>query len=191
MAELIGDDGDGLAQIAAVTTGSFDEGLTRGDRVVINPEAWATLGALGRRVVLTHELTHVATRASSARSVPIWLSEGFADYVAYAALDVATTTVASDLLAAVRAGEGPRTLPDERDFDAARQDIAEAYEGAWLAARMLAERYGERRLVELYVELADADGGRDRQEIHEELGITWRQLTRQWRAYLADNAARS
>ncbi len=76
MATLIGSDGEGLAQIAAVTTGSFESGLSRGDRIVINPAAWDSLGELGRRVVITHEMTHVATRASSVQSVPIWLSEG-------------------------------------------------------------------------------------------------------------------
>ena len=40
MATLIGSDGEGLAQIAAVTTGSFESGLSRGDRIVINPAAW-------------------------------------------------------------------------------------------------------------------------------------------------------
>jgi len=85
MATLIGDDGDGLAQIAAVTTGVLERGIARGDRVVVNPDAFDTLGALGRTVVLTHEMTHVATRATSVVGPPIWLSEGLADYVAYEA----------------------------------------------------------------------------------------------------------
>ena len=147
MATLIGSDGAGLAQIAAVTTGSFESGLSRGDRVVINPAAWNTLGALGRRVVLTHEMTHVATRSSSVQPVPIWLSEGFADYVAYRATPVPTVIVASDIFDDVRDGNAPEQLPDDADFDAARGDVAASYESAWLACRMIAERYGEKRLV--------------------------------------------
>ena len=42
MATLIESNGDGLGQIAAVTTGAFESGLSRGDRIVINPAAWDT-----------------------------------------------------------------------------------------------------------------------------------------------------
>ena len=144
MAALIGNDGKGLSQIAAVTTGSFESGLSRGDRVVVNPSAWRTLGSLGRRVVLAHEMTHLATRAITVDDVPIWLSEGFADYVAYQAVEVPTNVVAGDVLDDVRTGNGPKNLPEDADFDAARGDIAAAYEGAWLACRMIAERYGQK-----------------------------------------------
>jgi hypothetical protein len=189
MATLIGSDGEGLAQIAAVTTGSFEEGLSRGDRVVINPAAFDTLGALGRRVVLSHEMTHVATRATSVRPVPIWLSEGFADYVAYDATPVPTAIVASDVLDDVRDGKGPRRLPDDADFDAGEGDIAASYEGAWLACRLVAERYGENRLVQFYEAMSDSAGPGWPEETEDVLGLTAPQLVREWREYLADKAA--
>ena len=126
MAKLIGSNGKGLSRIAAVTTGSFESGLSRGDRVVVNPSAWRTLGSLGRRVVLAHEMTHLATRAITVDDVPIWLSEGFADYVAYQAVEVPINVVAGDVLDDVRAGKGPRNLPEDADFDAAQGDIAAA-----------------------------------------------------------------
>jgi hypothetical protein len=189
MATLIGSDGEGLAQIAAVTTGAVDGGVSRGDRVVINPAAFGTLGSLGRRVVLSHEMTHVATRATTVRPVPIWLSEGFADYVAYDATPVPTAIVASDVLDDVRDGEGPRRLPEDPDFDAGEGDIAAAYEGAWLACRMVAERYGEQGLVELYEALSDSAGPGWPEETAEVLGVSSRRLEREWRRYLADLAA--
>lgn len=189
MATLIGSNGDGLAQIAAVTTGSFEAGTSRGDRTVINPATWVTLGQLGRRVVLTHEMTHVATRATSVRPPPIWLSEGFADYVAYRATPVPTSIVASDLFDDVRAGDLPRRLPDDADFDASRGDIAWAYEGAWLASRMLAERFGEKKLVALYASLVDSRGPGWPREAVEVLGVGQRQITRDWKAYLRQKAA--
>jgi hypothetical protein len=188
MATLIGSDGDGLAQIAAVTTGSFESGLSRGDRVVINPAAFGTLGSLGRRVVLTHEMTHVATRATSVRPVPIWLSEGFADYVAYQATPVPTTIVASDVLDDVRAGKMPEALPDDSDFDASKGDIASSYEGAWLACRMIAERYGEKKLVQLYSALSDSAGTGWPDETVDVLGISAHRLQHDWKAYLRDKA---
>lgn len=189
MATLIGSDGRGLAQIAAVTTGSFEEGLSRGNRIVINPAAFDTLGSLGRRVVLSHEMTHVATRATGVQPVPIWLSEGFADYVAYAATPVPTAIVASDVLDDVRDGNGPRELPDAADFDAGEGDVAAAYEGAWLACRMIAETYGEKRLVRFYEAMADSVGPGWPEETAEVLGVGARKLTRDWRRYLADKAA--
>ena len=188
MATLIGSDGEGLAQIAAVTTGSFEEGLTRGDRVVINPAAFDTLGSLGRRVVLSHEMTHVATRATSVQTVPIWLSEGFADYVAYDATPVPTAIVAGDLFDDVGDGKAPKQLPDAADFDAGQGDVAAAYEGAWLACRMIAERYGEKRLVEFYAAMADSAGPGWPEETAEVLGLTAEELSRDWRAYVRDKA---
>jgi len=188
MASLVGSDGEGLAQIAAVTTGAFEDGLSRGDRVVINPEAFGTLGAMGRQVVLTHEMTHVATRATSVMPVPIWLSEGFADYVAYASTSIPTSIAASDVLEDVRDGEGPEQLPDIADFDAGQADIASAYEGAWLACRMIAERYGERRLVRLYAALNDSAGPGWPEETLELLGVNEGELVRDWKAYLRDEA---
>jgi hypothetical protein len=184
MATLIGSDGKGLSQIAAVTTGSFESGLSRGDRVVVNPGAWRTLGPLGRRVVLAHELTHLATRAITVDDVPIWLSEGFADYVAYRAVEVPTNVVAGDVLDDVRAGKGPDQLPDDGDFDAAQGDIAAAYEGAWLACRMIAERYGQKQLIALYMAYADSKSTPAAGQIKSTLDITEAQLVKKWRAYL-------
>ncbi len=188
MALVIGSDGKGLAQIAAVTTGAFEEGVSRGDRIVVNPATFDTLGTLGRRVVLSHEMTHVATRATGVVPVPIWLSEGFADYVAYEATSVPTTIVASDVLDDVRGGKGPVRLPESADFDAGTGDIAASYEGAWLAARMIADRYGERRLVAFYVAMADSAGPGWPEETDDVLGISSRRVERMWLAYLDDIA---
>ena len=86
--------------------------------------------------------------------MPIWLSEGFADYVAYRAVEVPTNVVAADVLDDVRDGQGTAELPEDAEFDAAKGDIAAAYEGSWLACRMIAERYGQKRLIALYVSYA-------------------------------------
>jgi hypothetical protein len=188
MATVIGSDGDGLAQIAAVTTGTVDGGASRGDRVVVNPAAFGTLGPLGRQVVLSHEMTHVATRETGVRPVPIWLSEGFADYVAYDANRLPVEIVAGDVLDDVRAGEGPARLPDDADFDAGKGDIAAAYEGAWLACRMVAARHGEAGLVRLYEALGDSAGTGWPEETAAVLGVPARTLERRWLGYLADLA---
>jgi len=156
LARVLGrDDEDGLAQVAALTTGADRSSGSPGaagavDRVLVNPAGLAVLSDVGRGVVLTHETTHVAVRAGAAADPPLWLSEGFADLVAYSGeADLPPRVVAQDLLAAVRDGRGPSALPDEADFDATRGDIAPAYSGAWLAARTVEQRYGRPALLQL------------------------------------------
>jgi hypothetical protein len=161
MAALLGrEDTSGLDQIAAVTTGEIglDSAATSADRIIVNPDGFSQLGELGRDVVLTHELTHVATRATTTVAVPIWLSEGFADYVAYKSTGLSTRRVAKDVLDDVRRGKGPKRLPDAQDFDPAVHDIAPAYAGAWLAVRMIADREGEETLLRFYRDVAGGQG---------------------------------
>ena len=185
MARVIGADRKGLDQIAAVTTGYSASGPTQGDRVVVNPAAWRELGDLGQRVVMTHEVTHLATRAVTYGSVPIWMSEGFADYVAYEAVDIPVRVIAEQVLENVRDGKGPQDLPIDSDFDpTSSDDIAPAYEGSWLAAQLIADRYGEKKLVRLYVTLADRDNETANSTIRTVLGISENRLVRDWKAYL-------
>lgn len=201
MAELLQrDSAAGLDQIAAVTTGELgDDGPAGSDRVLVNPAGMARLGALGRRVVLAHETTHVAVRSSTVAPVPIWLSECYADHVGYRDVDLPRTRVAADVLALVRRGAGPRSLPTEGDFDPTRTTIAPSYSGAWLACELIADRYGEQRLTALYVAAAggrsapgaagqgeerpDADAALAR-AMRSVLGTDVRTFTAQWRAYL-------
>ena len=147
----------GLDQLAAVTVGSTLAGTSAGgDRVVINPLTYGDLGPSGRRVVVTHELTHVAARSSTTRAVPLWLSEGLADYVGYSGLDLPRVRIAAPFLDRVRAGAEPRRLPTDADFDPSRARIAPAYAAAWLACVRLADRYGQGRLVAFYRAAAGA-----------------------------------
>ncbi|WP_433497116.1 peptidase MA family metallohydrolase [Sphaerimonospora sp. CA-214678] len=156
------------------------------DRVIVEPSGFARLSAAGRRVVITHELTHVATEAATAGHLPVWLVEGFADYVGYLDSGLAAGAVAAELAADLRAGAPPRALPGRADFAAGSPRRAQAYEEAWLACRYIAERFGERRLVALY--RAAMRTGRDGEGIdgvlRATLGISAAELTRSWLAYL-------
>lgn len=194
MAAVLAVPADGLGQIAAITTGQRATGGpgTTGDRVVLNPATYDTLTALGRRVVLAHETTHVATRAVTRGGVPIWLSEGFADYVGYLDSGVPVGTAARELLAQVRAGEAPAALPVQEDFDPARGQIAAAYEGAWLACRYVAGRVGQDGLVRLYRQVA-ASRSADEQVnaaagLRSVLHLTPAEFTRAWRDYVRATA---
>jgi hypothetical protein len=179
----------GLDQIAAVTTGDAgaDPHATAADWIVVNPAGFDRLGGLGRQVVLRHEITHVATRATTSHDVPIWLSEGFADYVAYRDSGMSRAVVAQDVLERVRAGQPPPALPVPADFDSSRGDIAPAYAAAWLAAELIERRWSEQALVELYT--AVADGATTLDAFPRVLGVQESAFTQEWRAYLAELAA--
>jgi hypothetical protein len=180
-----------LDQIAALS--SAEVRSQRGDpapvggRVSINPDNWAKLGPLGRRVVITHELTHVASRADTGYRMPTWLIEGFADYVGFRGTGIATTVAARELAAAVRAGHLPRALPDDHSFDGANTQLSEAYEGAWLACRYIAQEYGQPRLVAFYRQVGTSSAPPRRalaDAAHELLHLTVTQLTVRWRAFV-------
>ncbi len=189
MAGLLGAPASGYRGIAAVTTAETGgAGKAPADRVVINPDAYATLGALGRQVVLTHETTHVATRAHTTPSTPLWLSEGYADWVGYRRSGRTPAQVAPELDRSVALGHVPTALPGDADFafagDAER--LAGAYEGGWMACRMIADRWGEARLNDFYRAVGDHPGraGAVEGALKKVLGTTPERFTRDWRAYL-------
>ncbi|HWU05203.1 MAG TPA: hypothetical protein VN520_02140, partial [Streptomyces sp.] len=136
MAELLDSPAASYRGIAAVTTGEVGGGgRAPADRVIVNPQAYGMLGDFGQRVVLTHETTHVATRAHTSAATPVWLSEGFADRAAYRREGRTAAELAPELAEAVRGGGLPAQLPADEDFgfgeDPAR--LSRAYEGGWLA----------------------------------------------------------
>ncbi|MBB4967726.1 hypothetical protein [Saccharothrix violaceirubra] len=128
----------GLAGIAV-----SDPGVASGQRVVLaSPLPTASL-----RVLLRHEITHVVARGATADGAPMWLLEGFADYVGYRGLG---TGWASTLAAEVRAGR-LGDLPSDADF---RTDPEPAYQRSWSLVAYLAAVLGEPRLVGFYRLLA-------------------------------------
>jgi hypothetical protein len=160
LTRIVGGHGD-YTQIAAVATAELKVATAGyhpvGDRVVINPPTFAKLGTLGRRVVLTHEVTHVATRASSGPEAPAWLVEGFADYVGYQGVRVPYSASAAELRSAVRRGRTPASLPSEQDFDGTNKDLAQVYEEAWLAVSLIAQQHGRDGLLQFYREVGRVD----------------------------------
>ncbi len=192
MADLLGSDGD-LSQIAAVATAELGGGTQEfdpsGDRILVNADTFTKLGQLGRRVVLTHELTHVATRRATGPAVPGWLAEGFADYVGYADVDLPLALSARELRADIRAGDLPEQLPSDSDFDGGNEDLAQAYEQAWLAVRLIAEQHGRDGLLRFYRAVGARRGGVDsavavEDALRSELGTSTAELTEAWRAAL-------
>ncbi|MFG2709524.1 hypothetical protein ACGFX2_03080 [Streptomyces goshikiensis] len=185
MAALLGRPASDYRDLGAVTTGRVGAGPAPADRVVVNPEGYAELSEEGRRIVLTHEATHVATRAATSERTPLWLSEGFADWAAYRGTGRTAAEAAPELARAVRRGALPGALPADEafGFGGDPEALARAYGGAWLACRLIADRWGEAALVRLYGRagrepLATALAGT--------LGTDPAGLTRAWQTYLRE-----
>lgn len=167
-----GTDAEAAALAGAGSTRGLAAMATR-DRVIVLPSGYARLTETGRDVVITHELAHVATGATRGGRVPMWLSEGFADYAGYRDAGIAVRTAAAELAAEVRSGVLPARLPGPADFAPGAPRLAQAYEEAWLACRFVAERFGEKALVRLY--------GSD---VGSTLGLPVAEFTGAWRDYL-------
>jgi hypothetical protein len=190
LGQIVDDAGD-LDQIAALASAEVTScpGPPNpvGGRIAINPRNWPTLSALGRRIVLTHELTHVATRADTNSCMPTWLVEGFADYVGYQQASLPVRVIASELRADVRAGRVPTSLPKAADFDGASKRLAQAYEGGFMACRLIASMVGVRGLVRFYISVGTshatpvhAMAAAARAILH----LTPAQFTARWQRYL-------
>ncbi|MET7688529.1 hypothetical protein ABZT06_11190 [Streptomyces sp. NPDC005483] len=191
MAGLLGSPASSYRGIAAVTTGETGApAQAPADRIIVNPDAYGLLGTLGRQVVLTHETTHVATRADTTAATPLWLSEGYADWVGYRDTGRTPAEVAPELGEAVAAGRTPAALPSDADFGfgGSASGLATSYEGGWMACRMIADRWGEAKLREFYraVGTHKKRPGAVEEAMTKVLDTDLKTFTAQWQEYLRD-----
>ncbi|MFD4788094.1 hypothetical protein ACFWN1_13775 [Streptomyces sp. NPDC058459] len=191
MAALLGAPAARYRGIAAVTTAETPgAGRAPADRVVVNPEAYAILGDLGRQVVLTHETTHVATRSATTAATPLWLSEGYADWTGYLGTGRTPAEAAPELTRAVAGGHLPAALPADEDFGFTGDPaaLARSYESGWLACRMIADRWGEDRLRAFYraVGAHRTRAGAVEGALNKVLDTTPQEFTAHWQDYVRD-----
>ena len=176
------------AAIAAVTSGVGDDlGPGVPVHVLVNPEVFGSLDGQGAGVVMGHEATHVATDAATEPdAVPGWLTEGFADYVALRDVDLPLSVTAAQVARQVRREGPPARLPGDARFDTRTTHLGAAYEAAWIACVLLAERSGERTLTRFYAALEQGDDVPA--EFREAFGLSIPAFTREWQAALTDLA---
>jgi hypothetical protein len=176
------------APVAAIATSDGTDpvsGDVLGERIVVDPRRLAGVGSIGLRILMQHEVTHVADAAATGASTPTWLSEGFAEYVGNLHSGQRPSFAAAELARQVRRGRLLRALPTSAQF--ADANAALAYQASWLACRLIAARIGPRGLVALYRAVgrsqaapATAAAGALRRFLHESPA----QFVGQWRAYL-------
>ncbi|HRD61849.1 MAG TPA: hypothetical protein PL137_13150, partial [Nocardioides sp.] len=188
-AALAADPGS-YADIAAVSA-SVDGTVTPASavHVFVNPAVYDNLDPVGGQVVISHEATHVATGAPLASGVPLWLLEGFADYVALHDVDLPIDTTARQIIEQVRLDGVPDRLPGQTEFDETSTHLGAAYESAWVACVVLADVGGQRALVELYEQVSrgsDLAG-----PLRGLFGLSEEQLTARWQQRLQELAAAS
>ena len=195
-ARLLGRDEGELDGVAAATDGPIGPDQPAGaDRIVVVPGAWSALTGVGRDVIVAHELTHATARRTSKRQPPLWLAEGFAEYVAYRDVDLPERHLVRSALDRIRATGLPSGPPGAPEFHSPSGDLAAAYGLSLTLARTIADRYGTDALVALFRAVnesepgpgplpADGDRATD-QVLRSRLGTTMAEVVAAWQSRLS------
>jgi len=185
-------------QVLGVTPGSYDkiaavawpqgpDPSTAAVRVVVNPDLAGSLDDDRLTVLITHEATHVLPR-SGVSPAPVWLVEGFADWVAFDRTPAAAPPTEDLVLTDVRRHGAPQSFPADTDFRPEAADLDLTYGRAWLLCRFIAETWSAAQLVRLY---AEVDGGTAvPSALHDVLGVDEQTLLHRWQAWLEHEADR-
>ncbi len=162
--DVPGDDPDDLDGVA------FPVGEST--RFALNPRMLAQPGRERDRLV-RHELTHVALGTQD-DAVPVWLSEGLAEYVAVRPLAPQDRRIPEAAVAAAAAGVSD--LPDDDTFN--DQDSDAHYGLAWWAVEWLADTYGDDAPWTLLEALA-ASGADPEAVLRDQFGTSTEELARE------------
>src|SRR6266498_2143988 len=177
-----------LSDVAAVTSSAIEAGRLHrllGNRIIVNTSLVKGYRTLDLQVVLTHEMTHVATRGIGV-GVPLYLVEGFADYTALRPLDAPVRLTRPSLALAVRAGRFKGKLPTRSQL--VGSDAALAYDEGTTCCLWVASTFGEARLQTLYSSFGDLTGDADRQDedlrFRRVLGVSRATAEARWAAFV-------
>lgn len=138
---------DGLAFPVAAAPDGVGASEVASTRVVLNARILAVPDASRDRLV-RHELVHVALGERDDR-IPVWLSEGLAEYLSVQTLPTAERLVPGEALTAAR--RGLVALPDGETFNGPASQAN--YGVAWWVCEAIAETWGEQMLWTLVEEL--------------------------------------
>ncbi len=129
------------------------------------PDEYAQIAAVTTTV---DGSTEAGTDAANA-TMPLWLVEGFADYVALRDVRLPLSVTAAQITEQVRRHGVPDHLPTDEEFGTTQTHLGAQYEAAWLACRTLADLGSEAELRRIF-------------------GISQRSFVRTWQGRLQDLA---
>ncbi len=142
-----------------------------GQRIVLAPGA-GEMSDEALRIVVTHELFHLASRTQTALDAPRWLTEGVADFVARPPAPL------PDGAARFTA------LPADAELDVPGPGRSAGYDRAWWFARFVADSFGADRLRRLYVLACGPGHGDFPGAVREALGVEMADLQLRWADWL-------
>jgi hypothetical protein len=185
-----------LSRVAAVASSSVESGSTEaekvlGNRIVVNTTNVAGYNDLNLQILLTHEMTHVATRTLG-DSVPLLLVEGFADWAALKPVGLPLAATRPALYQAVNSGRFDEELPEDREFRG--PDAAVAYDEGSAFCLWVANTFGAGKLQALYRKFRGSDRTTSLEldrGFRDVLGISRRTAEARWAAWVRDQLDRT
>lgn len=158
-----------------------------GSRVVINPDGFR-IGNTFAKMLIRHEITHIAMFERTGPLTPKWLIEGLAEYVGNAGQPYSAARLAPTLGDLVDTKGVPNFLPSDSDFGLIN-DAGVGYDSGWLLCRYIAAKHGEKALLKLYVETGKLDGSGSQDAAVQKvmrrvLKTDEKSLLRAWRPYV-------
>lgn len=172
---LPGGDADALDGVAFPVWAGPQSRTLASTRFMIHPRMIERDESIRDRLV-RHELTHVAMGPRD-DSVPIWLSEGLAEYISVQSVPGFERLISRDALAAARTGLVD--LPEDRTFNGIRS--SSNYGIAWYACEYIVGAYGEKTLWRLFDEMRAGNGTESAEQdgvLDRVLGLGSRDLAR-------------
>jgi hypothetical protein len=178
-----------LSRVAALASSSIESDQSRrvlGNRIVVNTTNVVRYRDLDLQVLITHEMTHVATRTVG-DGVPLLLVEGFADWAALQPVKLPFAVTRAALVQQVRSGRFDGALPGDRDFRGSNAGVA--YDEGSAFCLWVARTFGAAKLRALYREFAGnsptSTAELDRGFRHV-LGLPRRTAERRWADWVRD-----
>ncbi|HEX9888869.1 MAG TPA: hypothetical protein VGA69_05290 [Nitriliruptorales bacterium] len=178
-----------VAFATASPVGELGEYRLTGSRVILNPVRFLNRASGTRRLILAHELLHVATRPVAGPFTPAWVEEG----VAQAIGEQRSTTGLGILDGLVARGAFDALLPTDAQFVTGGRDrIFLSYQLAYSFVSFLVDTYGVDAVARWYRELGRGSVGRPGREswhvqrsVQEVFDLPLDELRQQWAARLA------
>lgn len=160
--------------IAAVAVADRVDNISRravGQRIVLAPGA-SGMSDSALRIVLTHELFHLAARSDTALDAPRWLTEGVADFVARPPTPIPAGVAATP------------SLPGDAELDGVGPALSAGYDRAWLFARFVADSYGVDGLRRLYERACGPGHAEFSEAVMQALGVDLAEINARWTVWL-------